>query len=196
MENEKKKVLFDPGYASVVMDAIGQVGYIYYTFSAIPNLKLKKLNFPSTLAKIEKYLKTNIAFYLGCILWASYISGFENCEIEGNKLLGENCEEAEYTNEINFLIDLIENKLQRDSKYFLGKDYKTNEKYIPILKAYREFLISNKGFCNCSNTSQIILPNNIKKLNKEELDNINSKIQTAIKNKNIDTLLDEFNLLF
>ena len=38
-----KKVLFDPGYAPLVLDSIGQVGYTYYIFSAIPNPKLKKI---------------------------------------------------------------------------------------------------------------------------------------------------------
>ena len=118
-----KKVLFDPGYAPLVIDSIGQIGYTYYVFSAVPNVKIKKINFLQTLKKIDALLKTNVSFYLGCLLWASYISQFDDCEIEGNKLLGEECSEEEYTSEINFLIDFVSNQLPRDSKYYSGKNY-------------------------------------------------------------------------
>ena len=83
MDN-KNEVLFDPGYAPIVIDSIGQIGYTYYIFSAIPNLKLKRLNFPNTFKKIERLLKINISFYLGCLLWANIISNYKDCEITGN----------------------------------------------------------------------------------------------------------------
>ena len=191
-----QKIKFDPGFAPLVIDSIQQLGYTYYSFSAISNIKLKKLNFFSTYKKIEKYLKTNMAFYLGCLMWAKYISQFENCEIEGNKLLNEKCEEEEYTGEINFLIELVEKQLPRDLKYFLNKNTEPNEQYSVILKTYKEFLILNKGFCTCANTSDIKLPQNLKELNKEELENLNSLIKTAIDEKNVDKLLDSYETVF
>ena len=196
MKTNSKTVKFDPGYAPIVMESFGQVGYAYYTFSAIPNLKLKKLNFLNTIKKIEAHLSTNIAFYLGCLLWASYIKQFDDCEIEGNKLLGETCEESEYTSEIDFLIDLISKQLPRDFKYYQGKNYTTNEKYLPILETYKQFLILNKGFVECSKVNQIVMPDNLKKLSKEELTLVNKKIQQAIENKNIVELFDCYNLIF
>ena len=196
MKTNSKTVKFDPGYAPIVMESFGQVGYAYYTFSAIPNLKLKKLNFPNTIKKIEAHLSTNIGFYLGCLLWASYIKQFDDCEIEGNKLLGETCEESEYTSEIDFLIDLISKQLPRDFKYYQGKNYVTNEKYLPILETYKQFLILNKGFVECSKANQIIMPDNLKKLSEEELTLVNEKIQQAIENKNIVELFDCYNLIF
>lgn len=196
MDNNMKKVKFDPGYAPIVMNAFGQVGYAYYTFSAIPNMKLKKINFPHTLRKIETFLKSNVAFYLGCLLWASYIVQFKEAEIEGNKLLGEVCDEAEYTSEINFLIDTISNQLPKDSKYYLGKPYIADERYLPILETYKNFLILNKGFVNCSKVNQIIIPENLKKLKNNELSLINEKIQQAIEQKEIEQLFDCYNLIF
>lgn len=193
---DNRKILFDPGYAPLVIDSIGAVGYTYYMFSASKNIRLKKINFPSVFKKIENLLKTNAAFYLGCLLWASYISQFDNLEIEGNKLLSEETTEEEYTGEISFLIELVETGLNRDCKYYLGKAYVPDEKYLPILKAYKEFLIINKGFVDCSNTSQIKLPDSIKKPNKEELNEINNKIQQAIKNKDILSLFECYNLIF
>ncbi len=193
---EKKTILFDPGYAPLVVESIGQVGYIYYMFCAVENLKIRKINFPVVVKKLEKNLKTNVAFYFGCLAWASYISQFKNCEIEGNKLLGEVCDEKEYTDEINFLIDFVKNKLPRDYKYYLNKNHPVDERYLPILETYREFLILNKGFVNCAKTDQIILPQGLKKPSEAELDEICKKIQKAIEEKNIDRLLDDFSLIF
>ena len=196
MKNNEKIVKFDPGYAPIVIDSFGQVGYTYYTFSAIPDLKLKRLNFPHTLRKLEGFLKTNIAFYLGCLLWASCIKQFNDAEIDGNKLLGEECSEEEYTSEINFLIDFVGVQLPKDSKYYLSKNYIADDKYLPILKTYKEFLILNGGFCNVSKVSQIKLPDNLKKLNNDELNLINEKIHKAINDKEIEQLFDCYNLIF
>ena len=195
MENENT-ILFDPGYAPLVINSIGQVGYTYYMFSAVPDVKLKRLNFTHVSTKLQKLLKTNIAFYLGCLMWASYIKKFDNYKIEGNKLLGEDCREEEYTNEIDFLIDFIENQMPRDFKYYQNKKYIPDERYLPILKTYREFLVLNKGFVECDNTSLIVLPENIKNLSDNEKENINKKIQQALLNKNVDELLESYNLLF
>lgn len=196
MNNNEDKILFDPGYAPIVMNALGQVGYNYYVFCAIPDVKLKRLNFKTMLEKFERFLKTNVAFYLGCLMWASYIKQFENKELVGNQLLGEECEEKEYTDEINFLIDFVQNRLPRDVKYYQSKIYPVNEKYLKILETYKNFLIINKGFVACSNTNQIILPDNLKKLDATTLELINSKIQNAIKEKNVDILLEDFDLIF
>ena len=192
----KEKVQFDPGFAPIVIESIQQLGYTYYSFDAIANIKLKKINFPTVYKKLEKYLKTNISFYLGCMMWALYISQFENCEIEGNKLLGEKCKESEYTDEINFLIDLVEKKLPRDVKYFLNKNIEQDKRYSVILNTYKDFLLENKGFCDCADTSDIKLPKILKKLEKNELDNLNTIIQNAIEEKNIDKLLDSFEVVF
>lgn len=196
MNMNEKTVKFDPGYAPIVIDALGQVGYNYYTFNAIPNFKLKKINFPHTLRKIENSLKINIAFYLGCLLWASYIKQFDEATIDGNKLLGEKCDESEYTSEINFLIDFVENQLPKDSKYYLNKNYVADEKYLPILKAYKDFLIINGGFCNISKVNQIKLPNVVKKIDQKDLEYINQQIQNAIQNKDVALLFDCYNYLF
>jgi len=196
MNNNEKTVKFDPGYAPIAMNALGQVGYTYYIFSAIQNPKLKKMNFPHTLRKVEGFLKTNVAFYLGCLLWASYIKQFENATIEGNQLLGEVCEESEYTSEINFLIDFVSVQLPKDSKYYLNKNYIPDDRYLPILKAYKEFLVLNGGFCNVSKVDEIKLPQNLKKPTSEELILINEKIQQAIEQKEIEQLFDCYNLIF
>jgi len=192
----KKKVLFDPGYAPIVMDSLGAVGYTYYIFNASKDIRIKKINFPNVFKKIENLLKVNVSFYLGCLLWASCISSLNDYELEGNQLLGEDAKEEEYTSEINFLIDVVEKELNRDSKYYLNKPYVPNEKYLPILKAYKEFLIINNGFVNCSKTNQIVLPDNLKRLDKTQIEVLKEKINSAIEAKDVTLLLDEYGLIF
>ena len=186
---KKNTVLFDPGFAPIVIDSLGQVGYAYYVFNAIPNLKVKRLTFRSTMKKVEFHLKKTVSFYLGCLMWASYIKKFNDYEIEGNQLLGETCSEEEYTSELDFLVELLEKQIPRDSKYFISRPYDADERYLKILKTYKEFLILNKGFVECSNTNQIVMPKNVSYKDSELL---NEKIQNAISNKNIELLLEEF----
>ena len=196
MEDKNKKIEFDPGFAPLVIESLGQVGYMYYMFNSIPDKKLKRLNFRVIASKLEKHLELNIAFYMGCLLWASYISEFENYEIEGNKLLGDNSSEKEYTGEFDFLIDFIENQFPRDTKYYINRLYEPDKRYIPILIAYREFLVINKGFCNCSNTSDVKIPSCLKRLENKQLENIKNAIFNAIQEKNLVKLLDYFELIF
>ena len=194
MEN-KNTIKFDPGFAPIIIDSIGQVGYTYYMFSAVKNVKIKRQNFMTVSIKLEKFLKENVSFYLGCLLWAGYICLFDK-EIEGNKLLGEETSEEEYTSEINFLIDFIEKQYPRDYKYFKNKNYEPDKRYLPILKAYKEFLILNNGFVNCSRTSQVVMPSCLKKITQKDGELIYNKIQAAISSKNLKELLDCFDLLF
>ena len=178
------------------MESLGQVGYTYYMFSSIPDKKLKRMNFNVISSKLEKHLEINVAFYMGCLLWASYISKFKDYKIEGNKLLGEDCKEEEYTGELDFLIDFIENQYPRDTKYYQNRIYNPDKRFVPILKAYKDFLIINKGFCNWSNTSDVLLPSNLKKLDETQLESIKEKIFNAIKNKNLVELLNYYDILF
>lgn len=193
---ENNKVKFDPGFAPVVMEYLGKVGYMYYMFNSIQDKKMKKINFNFIYKKLEENLKMNISFYMGCLLWASCIVDEKDKELDGNKLLGEVCEEKEYTDEINFLIDFIEKSYPRDTKYYQNRIFVPNSKYLPILKAYKDFLVLNKGFCNTSNTNQIVMPEYLKVLSKENISYIKEKIQNAIDKKDLSLLLEEFSYLF
>ena len=191
-----EKVLFDPGYAPIVIDSLGAVGYTYYMFSASKDIRIKKINFPSVFKKIENLLKINVSFYLGCLLWASCIASVENGELEGNKLLGEDAKEEEYTSELDFLIELVEKGLNRDTKYYLNKIYQPDSRYLPILKTYRDFLVINKGFTSCQFTNQIVLPENLKKLDEEQIEALKERITFAINSKDVTLLLGEYGLIF
>lgn len=192
--SEEKKVLFDPGFAPLVINSLGQVGYLYYTFSAVKDLKAKRLNFPSMFKRIEKHLNLTVSFYLGCLMWASYIKQFDDFEIIGNQLLGEDCEEAEYTRELDFLIDYTKNQIPKDFKYYLNKTYEIDKRFITILENYREFLVINKGFCNVSKTNQIELPKALKR--PSDLEILNVKIKKAIQDRNLEQLFEIYDLIF
>lgn len=194
MDNVKNKVLFDPGFAPIIIDSLGVAGYTYYMFSANNNTKFKRLNFPHTLRKIEASLIDTVSFYLGCMLWASCLKNGENAIIEGNQLLGEENIEKEYTNELDFLIDLVENQLPRDCKYYLNKEYEKNENFLTILKNYREFLVVNKGFTSCDTTDKIVIPDNFKKF--KDCKKVSANIKKAIEDKNIREILDMYGELF
>ncbi len=193
---EKNTVLFDPGFAPIVIDSIGTVGYTYYMFNALGDIRIKRANFPLVLRKIEHHLKINVCFYLGCLLWAGYIKSNKNATITGNELLNEKTNEQEYTKEIDFLIDFCSNKIVKEYKYYKNKFYRIDERYLPILESYKEFLIINKGFVACNNTNDIIIPNSLKKISDSDLNKVLETIQDAIKEKKLDRILELYNLLF
>ena len=184
-----EKILFDPGYAQIVAPDIGQVGVIYYMFLENKDLKLRKARFSLVFPKIERALKINVEFYLGCLLWASYISQYEDGELEGNMLLGEDVKEE-------FLIDFAENKMERDYKYYSGKDKKTDIRFINILKTYKDFLVLNKGFCECSKTNEIKIPKYLRKISEKDKDKVYDTIQKAIEEKDLELLFECYDLVF
>ena len=57
-------------------------------------------------------------------------------------------------------------------------------------------MILNKGFVNTSKVSEIVIPDNLKKLDKKNLELINEKIQQAIEQKEVEQLFDCYNLIF
>ena len=195
MEEKNEKVLFDPGYAPLVIESIGQTGYTYYMFSAIRDVKIKKMNFLGVSLKLEKLLKINAAFYLGCLLWATYIKSHKNAQIEGNQLLGEECSEEEYTTEIDFLIDFIQDNFPRDYKYFKNKVYEPDKRYLPIFKTYRDFLVLNKGFVKTQKTDEIILPKNIKNVSQQDLEKIYNKVMQVINSQNMELAFDCYDII-
>ena len=73
-------------------------------------------------------------------------------------------------------------QLKKDVKYYTGQDFTIDENSINILKAYKEFLITNKGFVETKTTKDIKLPANLKTPSDKDLEEILSWIEKVIDN--------------
>ena len=189
-------VLFDPGYSDCILGVSDNVEFMYSAFvqSSMP-LKQKKFQFSILFPKLKKMLSQNVSFYLGCLLWAVYLKSLKNAVFENNPCLDTEFDEKTAYDETNFLIDFINDKFNKDAKYYINATYKKDERYITILKTYNEFLKLNEGFKNVKTTADINLPSNLKVPSTGELKTIKQKIDGAISLKDLTKLFDVYELI-
>lgn len=192
-------VKFDPGIGSLAIDFNEYINNFYSSLMSLNSIHQKRARFKMYSSKILNYMKNNIAFYLGCLLWAYYIS--ENnknkpIEIDGNPFADftkEQLEEFDYLIQVNFLNNYFDS-YERDSVYYTCKKIIIPEKWKNIVNTYYEFLELNKGFTNTKLTSDIVLPEIIKNMKIDF--NIEEKINEVINNKSPEILLNIENLPF
>lgn len=172
---------FDPGFVQHMSAFVPNIEYIYAGLNRLKNFTLKKNQFKMYYPKIQSLLKNYLGFYLGCILWAAYISQLDEKPILNNLCFGGEYSEKETLSEVDFIMDYIE-QLKKDVKYYTGQDFTIDENSINILNAYREFLIANKGFVETKTTKDIKLPTNLKTPSDKDLEEILSGIEKVIDN--------------
>lgn len=172
---------FDPGFVQHMSAFVPNIEYIYAGLNRLKNFTLKKNQFKMYYPKIQSLLKNYLGFYLGCILWAAYISQLDEKPILNNLCFGGEYSEKETLSEVDFIMDYIE-QLKKDVKYYTGQDFTIDENSINILNAYREFLIVNKGFVETKTTKDIKLPTNLKTPSEKDLEEILSGIEKVIDN--------------
>lgn len=172
---------FDPGFVQHISAFVPNIEYVYAGLNRLKNFTLKKNQFKMYYPKIQTLLKNYLGFYLGCILWAAYISQLDEKPILNNLCFGGEYSEKETLSEVDFIKDYIE-QLKKDVKYYTGQDFTINENSINILNAYREFLIANKGFVETKTTKDIKLPANLKTPSEKDLEEILSGIEKVIDN--------------
>lgn len=189
-------VLFDPGYSDCILGVSDNVEFMYSAFvqSSMP-LKQKKFQFSILFPKLKKMLSQSVSFYLGCLLWAVYLKNLKNAVFENNPCLDTEFDEKTAYDETNFLIDFINDKFNKDAKYYINATYKKDERYITVLKTYNEFLKLNEGFKNVKTTADINLPSNLKVPSTGELKTIKQKIDEAISLKDLTKLFDVYELI-
>ena len=95
---------------------------------------------------------------------------------------------------INFTV-AVNDKFNKDAKYYINATYKKDERYITVLKTYNEFLKLNEGFKNVKTTADINLPSNLKVPSTGELKTIKQKIDEAISLKDLTKLFDVYELI-
>ncbi len=172
---------FDPGFVQHMSAFVPNIEYVYAGLNRLKNFTQEKNQFKMYYPKIQSLLKNYLSFYLGCILWAVYINQLDEKPILNNLCFGGEYSEKETLSEVDFIMDYIE-QLKKDVKYYTGQDFTIDGNSINILKAYREFLIANKGFVETKTTKDIKLPANLKTPSEKDLEEILSGIEKVIDN--------------
>lgn len=191
-----ESVLFDPGYHSCLLGVSESVEFMYDVFdSSYMPLKQKKFQFSIIAQKIKNMLKKNVAFYLGCLFWATYIKKEENAQIENNPCLDDVYDEENALSEVRYLINFIKEKFPKDAKFYINKTIEIDKRFLVILEAYEEFVKLNKGFVSLKNTSELLLPSNIKDVKTKDYQKIKDFIDAAISNKDLTNLYEIYDLI-
>ena len=167
---------FDPGYAQHTTILSLNIESIYASISRFKNLNQRKMQFKMYYPKIKRIADNNVAFCLGCILWAVYIKSLGNEEILNNPCFGDVYNEEETIEEIIYSKNYFE-QLKKDAKYYLGEEYTYDEKFIKVLDVYQEFLTLNESFVKTKTTEDLKLPTSIKQ--PKDLNKIKNKIDEA-----------------
>lgn len=194
-----KGVLFDPGYSKYVLAFTPNIDAAYNVLFATKATHQRKFKFQMIYPQLLKLLENTVSFYLGCLLWATFISqNFldEPKNILDNCYLGNDIDEEKMLYEVNYAINYIE-KLKKDCKYYLGKNCNIPEDWTKILITYKDFLTSNNFLVNAKSTKDIKLPTNIQKeYTKETLNSILEKIESVTKSGELQNLFEIQNIIF
>jgi hypothetical protein len=181
------KYLFDPGYGQHLVSLVFSLEDIYAEINKFKNLGQKKFQFKQYYPSILKILKQNTDFYLGCLLWAVYISSQPEGELENNFCYGKEFDEDKSLIELLFLIKFLKT-FSKDTKYYLGQEFKYDEKDLEMLEVYREFALMNKAFTQAKLNKDLTFPKSIKTPSAQELEQIKSVIEKAVQTGEFDIL--------
>lgn len=198
MSLEKKQTVpFDPGFSKFTTGFPTEVyGYLDEIASLKQNHQ-KKFAFTQLESQIVPIVKHCAAFYLGCILWGSYLfCKYKNtpAKIEGNTVLSLSEEEKSkinYNDEIDFILDFLQ-KFEKSAKYYLNRSSRLNPEIIKYFETYKEFVKLNDSFKNLQFTNEIKLPSEVahfKNLSDEKLDELKQKIDEVINSGILENLL-------
>ena len=177
---------FDPGFVQHISAFVPNIEYAYGSLSRYSNFGMKKQQFKMLLPKIKHLIENYLGFYMGCMLWASYIKNLEDTVILNNFGLGCEYDEQETLSEVDFIVNYLE-QLKKDVKYYTGQDFSIDTTSLNILDAYRTFLKVNKGFTKTEKTSDIVIPKSFKKLDKDE--EVLAKIEEVTENGDLRELI-------
>lgn len=191
MTTTLKGLEFDPGFAPHILAFQGSVEYLYLDINRFKNHSQKKLKFMQYYKKFLDLFNNNLGFYIGCLLWASYIKTQPKQEILSNHCFGKVYNEDENTSETRFMIRFVE-LFPKDMKYFLGKDFSFEENQIKLLKVYEEFLIINKGFTESKYNTDILIPEAVKTENAESFKTI---IDEVLKTGDLSKLIENLSTI-
>lgn len=181
-----KGLEFDPGFAPYILAFTGTVEYLYMDINRFKNLSQKKIKFMQYHKKIIQMFENNIGFYIGCLMWASYILTQPKQKLLSNPCFGQEFNKESNISDTQFMLQFVELFI-KDMKYFWGKEYSFDSKIIELIKAYEEFLLINKGFVESEYNTDIKLP---KSLKIEKAENYKTYIESVLKTEDLSKLLE------
>lgn len=189
----KETVKFDPGFAPLVEHFSTNIDICHQILFGIKNFNQKKFKYKVLQPQIKSLIKNNVAFYLGCLLWAVHLVSkyaADPAEITGNsfyEMSEEDIANYDFLQEIEFIIAYLKT-YERDSKYYLSAVDKLPEDWESVLFLYKEFLALNQGFVNVKTTNDIKIPEKFKTLTFDF--DIEKEIEKSIEEKCIENLLN------
>lgn len=187
------KPLFDPGFAFFVYPLAESMDALYLEFSSIKNPKTRKFKFQMYHKQIISMVKNNVAFYLGCLMWAKILKEcMPDMTIEENHFLNIDIKDIEndFFAEIDYLVNYFE-KYKKDCKFYLGKEMNLPANWLTIAELYKEFLSINKSFVKTEKTNDLILPKTLDKILKTTNDENKKLIAKALEIQDLTILLQE-----
>lgn len=170
---------FDPGYGKHITSFINNIEYMYAEINKFKNLGQKRFKFKTFYPQILLLIEQNISFYLGCMLWATYVVSKKGAEITNNPCLGQEYNEELELQEINYICEFVKH-FGKDTKYYLNLNYEFPKENQEILDIYKEFARMNEGFVNSKNADDIKLPKQLKTPTQTDIDKIYNIITKEI----------------
>ena len=156
-----KTIPFDPGYGQHLNSFIINVENMYTEINKFKNLGQKKFKFKVFHPQITALLEKNTAFYLGCLLWATYVVSNKGLELIGNHCYGNEYNEEFELQEINYMAEFVK-FYGKDTKYYLNTNFEYSTESQQILDIYKEFAKMNEGFVKSKNSDDIKMPKSLK----------------------------------
>lgn len=189
--NLEKSVPFDPGYSQHSYQFSENIEAVYNVLKSIKTPHQKKFQFKVFQPKIVMMYENSVAFYLGCLLWASYIKkAFSEApkEISDNNFYDKEIDDDIFS-EINCLTDYF-SQYEKDCKYYLSKPCLLNEEWLRIINVYKDFLTVNDNFKKVKDTSDLRLPKEIKDISPQDLSIILEKIEAVTVSGKLEELFE------
>lgn len=186
MTTTLREIEFDPGFAPYILAFHETLNYLYTDINRFKNLSQKRTKFMQYHKKILAMFENNLGFYVGCLMWASYIKTQPKSKISGNHCFGKKYNEKENISDTQMMLQFVE-LFPRDMKYFLGQNYQFKEEYINLLKVYEEFLVLNKGFTASEYNTDIEIPPAVK---TEKAEEYKTMIEEVLKTEDLSKLLE------
>ena len=85
-------VLFDPGYSKYTLAFSQNIDAAYNVLFSIKSPHQRKFKFQLVYPQLLKLLEHTVSFYLGCLLWATFITNkFSIMIILANRLMKKIC---------------------------------------------------------------------------------------------------------